>query len=315
MQRYVHIVVSVLLFVIMGFGYHTFTAAQDTAAQEAPPFEFRSLNDEAYQVLIQFYGYDQHYPLQAKVVQIIEHDTAILEKIVFNGTRDSRVPGYLVIPKAGEAPYPCVMLLHWLSGSKESWIHTDNFASSDRLVKELLAAGFAIIALDAQYHGERSVENDYENAGRLVEKEYYERYREMLIESVIDYRRAIDYLETRPEIDVNRIGVIGYSMGGNMTFVLTGVESRIKAAVACVAPIFQYQVGAYCPHNFAEAIGERPFLMLMGRKDEYYTEEDARHVFDLIPGATKDLVFYDSGHVLPPEFTTKAVNWHKEHLK
>ena len=100
-----------------------------------------------------------------------------------------------------------------------------------------------------------------------------------------------------------------------MTFVLTGVESRVKAAVACVAPIFQYQIGAYCPHNFTQAIGERPFLMLMGRNDQYYTEDDARQVFEMIPGTTKDLVFYDSGHVLPSGYETEAVNWHKEHLK
>lgn len=58
----------------------------------------------------------------------------------------------------------------------------------------------------------------------------------MIVQSVIEYRRAIDYLETRSEIDTDKIGLIGYSIGGVMTFILTGIDSRIDVSVACVTP-------------------------------------------------------------------------------
>ena len=137
----------------------------------------------------------------------------------------------------------------------------------------------------------------------------------MEVETVVDYRRAIDYLETRSDINSGKIGVIGYSMGGNLTFLLTAVEPRIKSAVACVTPVINCQLCGDAAHNFAKEIGNRPFLMLMGRLDQLYSKDDAQQLYNLIPGPIKELVFYDTGHQLPPEYTTKAANWHKEHLK
>ena len=82
---------------------------------------------------------------------------------------------------------------------------------------ELLSAGFAVLALDIQYHGDRIDNNDYESPEVILGQELWNKLTMMLIESAIDYRRTIDYLETRPEIDTSRIGLIGYSLGGIMT--------------------------------------------------------------------------------------------------
>ena len=77
----------------------------------------------------------------------------------------------------------------------------------------------AVLALDAQYHGERISANDYENPGAMLfERKWYNWTREMVLQTTVEHRRAIDYLATRPEIDVERIGLLGHSMGGIIIF-------------------------------------------------------------------------------------------------
>lgn len=56
-----------------------------------------------------------------------------------------------------------------------------------------------------------------------------------LVHSAIDARQAIDWIETRAEIDAQRIGVFGISMGGIRASFLTPLEPRIRAAVIALA--------------------------------------------------------------------------------
>ena len=105
------------------------------------------------------------------------------------------------------------------------------------MTKALLAAGIAVFTPDAQYHGERISSNGFESPVAMIMNKRVERIRDMTVQSVIDCRRAIDYLETRPEINKSRIGVTGHSLGGIETFALTALDSRITVAVACVVPV------------------------------------------------------------------------------
>lgn len=282
------------------------------------------IGDEAYQTILQFYQYDKDIPLDPAVVE--KQDTAeyVREKIVFRGANDYRVPGYLAIPKVGSPPYPCVLQIHGMTLSKSDFWANDSYHRGNLITKKLLAGGIAVLALDAQYHGERSIYNDFEStAVMLFQQQRINRLRQMVVQTILDYRRAMDYLETRKEIDANRIGLIGYSLGGSMSFVLTGVDSRIKATVSCVSPTLsrqrwpnQQNISAIAPHNFVRAIKERPILMLMGRNDAFnYTVEEASALYDLIKGESKEIVFYESKHRLPEEHVAKAIEWLKHYIR
>ncbi len=97
------------------------------------------------------------------------------------------------------------------------------------LSEGLLSRGYAILTIDAWYHGERIIRNDFTNPGPLLwNPETHNRFRRMLTNYTVDWRRALDYLSTRAEIDMDRIGVIGYSVGGIMSFQLTALDPRIK---------------------------------------------------------------------------------------
>jgi len=165
-----------------------------------------------------------------------------------------------------------VLLLHGITASKESWWEEGNFASGGNLTDALLKAGLAVLTLDAPYHGERTFENRFGAAWIMVQKKQTNRFRDVVIRAVIECRRAIDYLETRPEIDADRIGVVGYSLGGIETFALAALDARVKSSVAWVTPAADLErtetSPGIKPSTFASKLHDRPMLMLMGRSDK-----------------------------------------------
>jgi dienelactone hydrolase len=296
------------------------------AARADEPAGLRSaaverLGEEAFRAVAQCYEYEPSIPLEARIVEKAKKDDVFREKIVFRGAQGFLVPAYLQFPPDGAAPYPIVLLLHGWSGSKEDWWRDGNYIHGGDVRKELLVAGFAVFALDAQCHGDRIAQNDFapvnhyvdESAGSNQRKGYFS-LQDIYVQTTRDYRRAIDYLQTRSEIDKSRIGVIGYSMGGTQTFLLTGVEPRVKVAVAVAAPAEKSKYSLVAPQNFVRGIGQRPFLTVMGRADPMCTAEHARELQSLIDSKTKEQVFFEAGHKLPADYVPHAVGWIKKHL-
>jgi dienelactone hydrolase len=269
---------------------------------------------EVFQAVSQFYRYDTAAPLQAELLGKQTFPAYTREKISFAGFGGSRVPGYLALPRTGTGPFPVVLLIDGVGGSKERWFQDDSWPRGPLLTNALTGAGIAVLALDARFHGERAAENGYRNPRFSAQPAD----RDMIAQSIVEHRRALDYLATRPEIDTTRIGALGLSMGGIMTFALSAMDPRIKASVAGVTPIEPMKETIaipIAPQTFAGAIGTTPFLMLMGRTDGFYTVADAQRLFELIPSPRKDIVFFDSGHRLPPEYATRAVEWLTTYLR
>ncbi len=185
--------------------------------------------------------------------------------------------------------------------------------------KALLSSGYAVMALDAQMHGDRIAENGYspvnihQEPGAPLRKRYFT-LSEISMQTTIDHRRALDYLGTRADIDAGRIGVLGYSMGGLEVFLLTAVEERIDVTVACVVPDYGDEDFAILPKHYARGVGDRPFLMLMGRTDSMCPPERARQLRALMPESTSELVFYQAGHQLPAAYVEDALAWFENHL-
>jgi dienelactone hydrolase len=269
---------------------------------------------EVFEAVSQFYLYDRDAPLQAEVITRQDFPAYTREKISFTGYAGTRVPAYLALPKNGRGPFPVVLLMDGVGGSKDRWFQADSWPRGPLVTDSLLAAGVAVLALDARFHGERAAENGF----RPTRFSARPTDREMIQQSIIEHRRALDYLGTRPEIDSTRIGALGLSMGGIMTFALTSMDPRIRAAVAGVTPIMPMKETIaipIAPQTFAGAIRDTPFLMLMGRTDGFYSVSDAQQLFDLLPTARKELVLYDSGHRLPPEYASRGVAWLKNYLR
>jgi len=284
-------------------------------AADSPP----RVPDDAYRTIAHFYEYDTQVPLDARVVKRDEAAvTYVREKVVFTGSRGDRVPGWLMLPKAGERPFPVVVILDGWMGTKDRWWADDTWPQGGRLTKALAAEGMAALVLDAQFHGERADAIGFQPVEEYVCDRCTNARREMVVETIVDYRRALDYLSTREELDRRRIGAIGFSMGGVMTTALSALDDRIRAAVTCVTPVRpddpKWSGAEVGPLAFAPRV-RIPALVLMGRTDALYSRADAEAYRDALGSSDKTLEWYDSGHRLPPEYVPRAVGWLKAHLQ
>jgi len=294
------------------------TRAQVTTQPQAQAVEAGpvvAVSPAVFEAVSQFYEYDATVPLDVVSAGTRAFPTFTREKIVFTGIQRSRVPGYLALPAQRTGRVPVVILIDGVTGTKDRWFVQDNWPHGLLVTRALIDAGMAVLALDARYHGERAAENDY----RTPQFSARPPDRDMMVQSIIEHRRAMDVLATRPEIDTGRIGVLGLSMGGIMTFALTSLDPRVKAAVAGVTPIRPVKAPAglpIAPMTFAQANTGTPFLMLMGRTDEgYYSVEDAEQLFAIIASPRKELEIYDAGHRLPAEYAGRAARWLQTHLE
>jgi len=277
------------------------------------------VGEEAYELLVSFSDYDRDIPLEGRVVEQKELDHGLRRKVVFRSARGFLVPGFLETPKKGKPPYPCVLLLHGWSGSKDGWWKDRGYFGLRGPREKLVTEGYAVFALDAQGHGDRIAENDYHvvnlynEPGAMPRKNYFT-LRNVIQQTIVDYRRGLDYLATRDEIDMKRIGLLGYSMGGFHAVSLTAVDERIKVAVGCVIPVSLSEDPLLAPANYARGIQNRPFCMLMGKKDPMCNESQARELYKLLEGPQSKIILYDAEHSLPDHYVKDAIMFLKEHL-
>lgn len=278
---------------------------------------------QAYSAHRLSYEYDREARLDARVLDRVEDEACTREKITLRGSAMRLVPGYMLVPKHATPPYPCILAAHGMGGSKDRWLEPGPDRANT--TQALLLAGFAVLILDAPYHGERTYEIDFESIFTRIRPNLY---RELIIQWTIEYRLAMDYLANRPEVDRSRIGILGYSLGGVMAYNLAGVDPRIKVAViAATAPLSQHYIHLIgwddialarmlpiAPQTFAPIIQSPPFLMLNGRDDEYSTLEGIQELYELIGSPVKELVLFDSGHILPPDHLPRVVDWFSRYL-
>jgi len=170
-------------------------------------------------LLLQVYSYDPTIPLGARIVERIEDRDGggPREKIVFRGAQGFYVPGYLQLPapaqRSGTRPVPCVLLLHGWSGSKSNFWSDNNYICGGNIRRALLKEGLAVFALDAQIHGDRISQNEFAPVNPsgppgVPPRRGYFTQREIYVQTTIDYRRALDYLKGRPEIEPARQAVV-----------------------------------------------------------------------------------------------------------
>jgi len=288
--------------------------AEDTNA-------YPRISEEGFKARLPFFDYDKSIPLEGRFVQEWKDHGRLRQKFVFRGAQGFLVPGYIEFPSTNQKPWRLVLTLHGWSGSKENWYEDDNYINGGLMRKALLDAGYATLALDAATHGERSNEIDYQHVNpyddpKAPARRSYFTYAEVSIQTVKDYRRALDFIFERGQVDTNRVGLLGYSMGGMDAFYLLAVEPRIKMAVAVVPPLLSIGYGPASPIDYSWGIGNRPFLMLAGRKDGLGVAarvEASYHQY--IEGPNTKLIWYDKGHQLGEIYVPDALAWVKKHLE
>src|SRR3954465_6240026 len=122
-----------------------------------------------------------------------------------------RLRGWLYTPNAGTGPFPAVVMAHGFSAVKEMYL--------DRFAERFARAGLAALVFDHRNFGASEGEPRQEIDPWA---------------QVRDYRDAITYARTRPEVDGERIGIWGSSYSGGHVLVVGAIDRRVKCVVAQV---------------------------------------------------------------------------------
>ena len=265
-----------------------------------------------------YYDYDATYPLRSEVQFVQATGADSLFHVTYKSVHQQRVPALLTLPLKAERPLPVILFLHGLGDSK----------SADYMefgTRAFIRAGYAVFRIDYALHGERR-DPDFKFDLR---KPYPFTTRNAIVQTVFDLRRAVDYLQSRADIDKKRIGFMGISLGGITGAVFCGVEPRVKVSVLALAGgglkvLFGYKMfsarvdnllAPIEPLNFVEKIAPRPVLFINASKDEIVPPVLAKRL-QKAAGEPKKSVWYPTKHRKIPlqDSFQKAVEWFNRYL-
>jgi dienelactone hydrolase len=285
-------------------------------------------------------------PNKVKVLSRVDQGDYVLERFEFHNGVDMVVPGILLLPKNQKGPAPAILGLHGHGSSKES-ICTD--PTSSQLIGPLLARkGYVVAAIDASFNGDRVGKGP---AGKLEKaagqeaslfKLYLWQGRTLWGMMLREEQCLIDYLETRPEVDKQRIGATGMSMGCTRSWWLAAIDDRVQAVVgvACFTRYTEliahgnlrmhgiyYFVPGVLTHFDTEAIhaliAPRPHLELSGDQDGgaptdgvLALEKKLGAVYRLYNKGEhfRSVLYKNTGHEYLPEMKDEMARWFERHL-
>ena len=128
--------------------------------------------------------------------------------------------GWLFVPETGAIPHAAISMAHGYAGVKEHGLEPFARAFAD--------AGFVVLVHDHRNFGssDGTIRHDIDPWCQIA-----------------DWRRAISFLESLPEVDAGRIGIWGSSYAGGHVLVIAATDRRIRAVVAQVPTISGYEQG------------------------------------------------------------------------
>ena len=274
-----------------------------------------SIGDEGFEVIKESYSYDKNLALNPAAKKVVKYPSHTREEFYYTGVSEN-VGAYLALPTKGDGPFPVVLLIDGMGGSKERWWAKNDWPNGIETTEALVRKGFAVFSIDAAMHGERIANPEiFPKPLSLRKADLMHTVQRMIKQTVQDYMRGLDYLESRDDIDIEKTGAYGLSMGGSVTIILAGLDDRIKMAVTGVAVVYGNQYSAVNAYNFTPRITNKPFLMLMGDRDGYYTPETATQLFNSIGGNNNQLIIFEGGHKIQPSYIPTIANWFVKGLK
>jgi dienelactone hydrolase len=297
----------------------TCSASAFGQAAGAPPFE----------ELARQFDYDAKAPVDAREVGRERRRGATVIDMTYASPRGGRVPAYLVVPD-GRGPFAAVLFGHWMMNG--SPLKNRREFLEEAIV--LARAGAVSLLIDAPFVRPGFVPEKDEVRGA-------EQGSEAGRQQVLDFRRGIDLLLARRDVDAKRIAYVGHSFDAHVGAILSAVEKRVGSFVLMAGEysdeeyVFDpenadmvkmrqrfgdEQIRTYFrdyawddPVHFVGHSAPAAVFLQFGRRDKPITEKMARRDFARF-AEPKRIGFYDAGHELDAVARRERVEWLAERL-
>lgn len=304
--------------------------------------DWKNHRDAYRSQLLDMLGLDPLPPktdLKAVVTGKVEQEAFVVEKVHFQSRPGLYVTGNLYLPKQVTEPLPAILYVCGHGGVKKDGISYGNKVHYQHHGAWFASNGYVCLTIDSLQLGE--IESIHHGTYRYGMWWWLNRgYTPAGVEAW-NCIRALDYLETRPEVDSKRLGVTGRSGGGVYSWWIAAIDERVQAAVP-VAGITDLEnhvvdgcVEGHCDCMFlvntyrwdyplvAALVAPRPLLISNTDTDRIFpldgvvrTFEHVRRIYGLCGAADKCALNITSGpHKDTQELRVHAFRWLNHHLK
>lgn len=224
---------------------------------------------------------------------------------------------------AGDGPYPACVVLHILGG---------DFLLAETVANHLASQGVAALFMKMPYYGER---RGKKSPRRMISEDPYQTV-EGMTQAVLDIRRASAWLAARPEVDRERLGITGISLGGIMSALGAVGEPRLRNVGIVLGggnfaqvvwnndtrqarefrdrwlesgktrEDFAQVLAKVDPVTYGAQLKGRRVLMIAAKNDEIVLPECAIALHESI-GKEPELVWLDAGHYTAAQYLPREL--------
>ncbi|MCE9564963.1 MAG: alpha/beta fold hydrolase [Planctomycetes bacterium] len=287
---------------------------------------------------------DRKVPLDPKVESEEKPEGYTRKKVTFAVEKGDRVPAWLLIPNGitADKKTPAMLCLHQTTGIGKGEPAGLGGKESLHYALHLVKRGYVCLAPDYPSFGDYKY--DFQAAFKRGD------YQSGSMKAIWNNMRAVDYLQSLPEVDGERIGVIGHSLGGHNAMFTAAFDERLKVIVSsCGFCSFAKYYGGklagwtsdrYMPRIASEfandakkmpfeftdvviSFAPRAFLAVSPLKDDNFDVTGVKDVIAVAEPVYKALgkadnlkaVYPNSGHDFPEDGRKVAYEFIDKHLK
>jgi dienelactone hydrolase len=289
-------------------------------------------------------GADRKVPLDVKVEGEEKLDGYVRRKVTFAAEKGDRVPAYLLVPTGvtADKKAPAMLCLHQTTGIGKGEPVGLGGNPNLHYALHLVKRGYVCLAPDYPSFGDYKY--DFYAAFKRGD------YQSGSMKAIWNNMRAVDYLQSLPEVDGERIGVIGHSLGGHNAMFTADFDERLKVVVSCcgfcsfakysggnlkgwTGPVYMPRIASEygndpkkVPFEFADVVtsfAPRAFLAVAPEKDDNFAVSGVRDVMAAAEPLYKQLkaadklkaIYPDAGHDFPEAARKTAYEFIDSQLK
>jgi len=278
-------------------------------------------------------------PLKPQVSNRVEQEDFVVENVSFQSLPGLYVTGNFYRPKTVNTPLPAILYVCGHASAKKDGVSFGNKTAYQRHGIWFARNGYACLIIDTIQLGE--IQGIHHGTYNLKRWDWISRGYTPAGTEAWNGIRALDYLQTRAEVDPDRMGMTGRSGGGAYTWFVAALDDRVKAAVP-VAGITSLKnhvvdgcVAGHCdcmyPVNLygwdfpqlAALVAPRPLLISNQDKDRIFPLDGVadvyfktRRIYELLGARDRiGLCIAEGGHKDIQELRVDAFHWFNRFLK